>query len=341
MCVGRCAPTRHPRRYSGALHAIADSAPSSLRGRDLLSVADLSAEEVALLFHRAAQLKAEDRTRREAGAAAATPLAGMTLAMLFQKPSLRTRVTFEAGMNQLGGHAIYLTEDVVMGARESVRDVARNLDRFVDAIVARTGPHEVVVELAAQASIPVINGLTLREHPCQALADLFTMQERLGDVRGRVLAFVGDGNNVYHSLALLGAMLGMEVRLAHPADYGPNARIVERARGLGVATGGRLVFGDDALEIVRGADVVYTDAWTSMGQEAETEARRDAFACYRVDDALMEAAGPGAVAMHCLPAHRGEEITSSVMDGPRSIIWDQSENRLHVQKALLVEVLAG
>ena len=323
------------------MNATLETTGSGLRGRDLLSVADLSAGEVGRLFDRAAALKAEDRARRERGTPVATPLAGRTLAMLFQKPSLRTRVTFEAGMNQLGGHAIYLTEDVVMGARESVRDVARNLERFVDAIVARTGPHEVVVELAAQASIPVINGLTLHEHPCQALADLFTMHERLGDLRGRVLAFVGDGNNVYHSLALLGAMLGVEVRLAHPAAYAPNARIVAAAREIGATTGGRLVFGDDPAAIVRGADAVYTDAWTSMGQEAETEARRGAFARYRVDEALMEAAGPDAVAMHCLPAHRGEEISSAVMDGPQSIIWEQSENRLHVQKALLVEVLAG
>jgi ornithine carbamoyltransferase len=314
---------------------------TSLRGRDLLSAADLSADEVLRLFDRAGELKAEDRARRRDGTPASTPLAGQTLAMLFQRPSLRTRVTFEAGMNQLGGHAIYLTEDVVMGARESARDVARNLERFVDAIVARTGPHEVVVELAAQASIPVINGLTLREHPCQALSDLFTIRERFGRLDGLVLAFVGDGNNVYHSLALLGAMLGLEVRLAHPPDYGPNPRIVEQARELAAAHGARLVFGDDPAEIVRGADVVYTDAWTSMGQEAQTEARRDAFARYRVDDVLLDAAGPDAVAMHCLPAHRGEEITSAVMDGPRSIIWDQSENRLHVQKALLVELLAG
>ncbi|HEY7132124.1 MAG TPA: ornithine carbamoyltransferase, partial [Candidatus Limnocylindrales bacterium] len=298
-------------------------------------------DEVARIFDRAADLKAEERSRRERGTPVATPLAGRTLAMLFQKPSLRTRVTFEAGMNQLGGHAVYLTEDVVMGARESVRDVARNLERFVDAIVARTGPHEVVVELASQASVPVINGLTLREHPCQALADLFTLQERFGDLHGRTLAFVGDGNNVYHSLALLGAMLGMEVRLAHPADYGPNPRIVERAEALAATTGGRLEFGRNPAQVVRGADVVYTDAWTSMGQEVEAEARRDAFADYQVDDALLDAAGPDAVAMHCLPAHRGEEITSAVMDGPRSIIWDQSENRLHVQKALLVELLAG
>jgi ornithine carbamoyltransferase len=322
------------------VNAVADSA-ASLRGRDLLSVADLTASEVGRIFDRAAALKAEDHARRTSNAPVATPLAGRTLAMLFQKPSLRTRVTFEAGMNQLGGHAIYLTEDVVMGARESVRDVARNLERFVDAIVARTGPHEVVVELAAQASIPVINGLTLREHPCQALADLFTIRERFGDLRGRVLAFVGDGNNVFHSLALLGAILGFEVRLAHPPEYRPNPRIIDRAHELAAATGAKLLFGHDPAEIVRGATVVYTDAWTSMGQEAETEARRDAFARYRVDDALLDAAGPQAVAMHCLPAHRGEEITSAVMDGPRSIIWDQSENRLHVQKALLVGLLAG
>jgi ornithine carbamoyltransferase len=314
------------------------SEPGSLRGRDLLSVADLSIDEVERVFERATELKREFlATRRHA----APPLTGRTLAMLFQKPSLRTRVTFEAGMNQLGGHAIYLTEDVVMGARESVRDVARNLERFVDGIVARTGPHEVVEALAAQASIPVINGLTLREHPCQALADLFTIRERFGSLEGRVLAFVGDGNNVYHSLALLGAMLGMEVRLAHPAGYAPNTSIVERARAIAAETGARLEFTSDPAEGVRGADVVYTDAWTSMGQEAETEERRDAFKGFRVDNALLDAAGPDAVAMHCLPAHRGEEITSDVMDGPRSIIWDQSENRLHVQKALLVEVIGG
>jgi ornithine carbamoyltransferase len=308
----------------------------SLRGRDLISVADFSREEVERVFATAEALKAEFKaTRRHEE----SPLQGRTLAMLFQKPSLRTRVTFEAGMAQLGGHAIYLTNDVVLGARESVRDVARNLDRFVDAIVARTGPHEVVVELAAQAAIPVVNALTIREHPCQALADVFTLRERFGSLNGLVVAFVGDGNNVYHSLALLGARLGIEVRLAHPAGYGPNERIVERARELAGAGGTRLVFGHDPRAIVAGADVVYTDAWTSMGQEAETEERRDAFAAYRVDAAMLDAAGPDAVVMHCLPAHRGEEITSDVMDGPRSLILDQSENRLHVQKGLLLELL--
>ena len=310
----------------------------TLRGRDLVSVADLGADEVVRIFDRAVELKAEFLANRRH---AAPPLVGRTLAMLFQKPSLRTRVTFEAGMNQLGGHAIYLTEDVVMGARESVRDVARNLERFVDAIVARTGPHAVVAELAAQASIPVINGLTLREHPCQALADLFTLRERFGRLDGLVLAFVGDGNNVYHSIALLGAALGLEVRLAHPAGYGPNSAIVDHAAEIAAAGGGRLSFTNDPIEAVAGADVIYTDAWTSMGQEAEAEERRDAFARYRVDAALLGRAGPDAVAMHCLPAHRGEEITSEVMDGPQSIIWDQSENRLHLQKALLVELIDG
>ncbi len=314
------------------------TATGPLGGRDLLSVADFSADEVRRVFETATALKAEFRaTRRHA----VPPLPGRTLAMLFQKPSLRTRVTFEAGMAQLGGHAIYLTHDVVLGARESVRDVARNLDRFVDAIVVRTGPHEVALELAAQAEIPVINGLTLREHPCQALADVFTMQERFGRLEGLVVAFVGDGNNVYHSLALLGAALGMEVRLAHPSGYAPNERIVARARELAAESGARLTFGQDPVAVVRGAAVVYTDAWTSMGQEAETEERRDAFAAFRVDDALLEAAGPDALVMHCLPAHRGEEITSAVMDGPSSLIWEQSENRLHVQKALLVELLGG
>ena len=312
------------------------STSGSLQGRDLLSVADLSAPEIERVFARTAALKAEFR---QTGRHALPPLAGRTLAMLFQKPSLRTRVTFEVGMAQLGGHAIYLTNDVVLGARESVRDVARNLERLVDGIVARTGPHEVVVELAAHAAIPVINGLTLREHPCQALADVFTLREHFGRLDGLVVAFVGDGNNVYHSLALLGATLGLEVRLAHPAGYAPNLRIVERAQALAAGSGGQLSFSADPYEAVRGANVVYTDAWTSMGQEAEAEERRDAFGAYQVNAALVDAADPAAVVLHCLPAHRGEEITSEVMDGPRSLIFEQSENRLHVQKGWLAESL--
>jgi ornithine carbamoyltransferase len=311
---------------------------SSLRGRDLVSAADLAADEIWAVFGLAASLKAEYVAERRH---AEPPLERRTLAMLFQKPSLRTRVTFEAGMTQLGGHAIYLTEGIVLGGRETVGDVARNLDRMVDGIMARTGPHEVVVELAARASIPVINGLTIREHPCQALADLFTVSELVGpDLRGVPLAFVGDGNNVYHSLALMGATLGMEIRLAHPVGYGPNERIVARARDLAAASGGRLVFDSDPRAVVEGAAIVYTDAWTSMGQEAEAEERRDAFAPYQVNRDLL-AGAPEAFVMHCLPAHRGEEITNDVMDGPRSRIFEQSENRLHAQKALLVELLGG
>jgi ornithine carbamoyltransferase len=328
-------PPRHPQRYSAAVTI--DATGRSLRGRDLISAADLSADEIRRLFALAAELKAEYRAERRH---ASPPLERRTLAMLFQKPSLRTRVTFEAGMTQLGGHAIYLTEGVVLGGRETVGDVARNLEGFVDAIMARTGPHEVVVELAARASIPVINGLTIREHPCQALADLFTLHERFGTLRGLPLAFVGDGNNVYHSLALMGATLGMEVRLAHPAGYAPSEPIVARARELAAASGGRLELTQDPRAAVEGSAVVYTDAWTSMGQEAEAEERRDAFARFQVNDELL-AVAPDALVMHCLPAHRGEEITSRVMDGPRSIIFDQSENRLHAQKALLVALLGG
>ncbi len=311
---------------------------ASLRGRDLLSAADLTDGEVAALFARAAELKVEFRaTRRHA----ANPLAGRTLAMVFEKPSLRTRVTFEAGMTQLGGHAIHLSDrDIGLGRREAVVDVARSLSRWVDGIMIRTFAQAVVEELAAEADVPVINALTDHEHPCQALTDLFTLRERFGRLEGLVLAFVGDGNNVFHSLALLGALEGLEVRLAHPVGYGPDDGLVARARTIAARRGGRIVIDEDPRAVVAGADVVYTDTWTSMGQEAETDIRRSAFARYRVDDDLLAGAGPATVVMHCLPAHRGEEITSEVLDGPRSLAFEQAENRLHVQKALLVETLA-
>ncbi|MGZ8527634.1 MAG: ornithine carbamoyltransferase [Candidatus Limnocylindrales bacterium] len=312
--------------------------PVSLRGRDLLSAADLSAAEVELVFDRAAELKAEFRaTRRHAD----LPLVGRTLAMLFQKPSLRTRVTFEAGMTQLGGHAVHLaTSDVGVGTRESVADVARNLDRWVDGIIVRTFAQAIAEEIAAVAEIPVINALTDLEHPCQALADLFTLRERFGALDGLALAFVGDGNNVYHSLALLGARLGLEVRLAHPPGHGPEPAIVEQARVI-AGDAARIGLGGDPLAAVRSADVIYTDAWTSMGHEADAERRRTEFAAYRVDDRLLSAAGPATLVMHCLPAHRGEEIDSDVLDGPRSLVLSQAENRLHVQKAFLAESLEG
>jgi ornithine carbamoyltransferase len=318
----------------------ADLAPEgSLRGRDLVSAADLTPAEVRLVLETAARLKAEFvATRRHAE----LPLARRTLAMLFEKPSLRTRVTFEAGMVQLGGHAIQLTAgNVGWGSREPVADVARNLERVVDAIVVRTGPHAVAEEFAAAASIPVINALTLHEHPCQALADIFTMREAFGRLEGLVVAFVGDGNNVFHSLALVGSGVGLEVRLAHPPGYGPDDGVVGTAQALAAASGGRLSLMSDPRAAVDGADVIYTDAWTSMGQEDETERRRAAFAAYQVNRELLAIAGRDARVMHCLPAHRGEEITSEVMDGPQSLIFDQSENRLHAQKGLLVELLAG
>jgi len=317
---------------------IAALPPVSLRGRDLLSAADLNVAEVKLVFERAAELKAEFRaTRRHAD----QPLAGRTLAMLFQKPSLRTRVTFEAGMTQLGGHAVHLaTSDVGLGTRESVPDVARNLDRWVDGIMVRTFGHAIAEEIASAATIPVINALTDLEHPCQALADLFTLRERFGKLDGLVLAFVGDGNNVFHSLAILGARLGLEVRLAHPPGHGPDPAVIERARSVAGGSG-RVILGEDPVAAVRGADVVYTDAWASMGQEAEASRRRTEFAGFQVDDRLLSAAGPATLVMHCLPAHRGEEITSDVLDGPRSLVLEQAENRLHVQKGFLAESLGG
>lgn len=313
------------------------AAPGSLRGRDLISASDLDPSEVRRVLATATQLKVEFASDRRH---ARPPLVRRTLAMLFEHPSLRTRVTFEAGMVQLGGSAIQLTSgNAGWGVRETIADVARNLQGFVDGIVIRTGPHEVAVEFAAQANIPVINALTLREHPCQAYADVFTIQEFLGPIVGRTIAFVGDGNNVFHSLALAAVGQGATVRLAHPDGYGPDEGIISTVERLAADYGGHLEVAQDPRAAVDGADVIYTDAWTSMGQEPQEAERRAAFADYQVNLKLIKIAGPKAIVMHCLPAHRGQEITSEVMDGPQSVIFRQSENRLHVQKGLLVEVL--
>jgi ornithine carbamoyltransferase len=255
---------------------------------------------------------------------------------VFEKPSLRTRVTFEVGMAQLGGASVYLAgQDIGLGTRESIPDVARNLGRWVDVIVARTFAQSTVDELARHAGVPVVNALSDHEHPCQALADLFTLWERGLDLRRIRLAWFGDGNNVCHSLMLVAALLGTEMAIAVPPGYEPDSRVLETAR----AWGGRITLTDDVPAAARGADAVYTDVWTSMGQEVERERRLEAFSRYQVNERVMGFAKPDAVVMHCLPAHRGEEITDAVLDGPRSVVLDQSENRLHVQKAVLLRLL--
>jgi len=265
-------------------------------------------------------------------------LHGRTLAMYFEKPSLRTHVTFEAGITQLGGHAIVLRpEQVGIGTRESARDVALNLSRWVDCIMARTFSHELVEDLARHASVPVINGLTDLLHPCQAMADLQTIAAIM-DPAGATLAYVGDGNNVAHSLLLLGARIGMRVQLGTPESHRPQAAIEKRARELAAETGAEIVWNEDPAEAVRGADFIYTDTWTSMGQEREAEARRALFAPYQVNAELLRSA-PEAWLMHCLPAHRGEEITDELLDGPRSLVFEQAENRLHAQKAVMERVI--
>jgi ornithine carbamoyltransferase len=308
----------------------------SLKQRDLLSSADLTRAEYERVFATATELKREFReTRRHV----AQPLGGRNVALIFEKQSLRTRVTFEAGLNQLGGSALHLGEGIGFGVRESVSDIAHNLERWIDGIVIRTFDHSIVTELAAESGTPVFNALTDDEHPFQALADLLAMREHFGSLEGRVLTFVGDGNNVYHSLALAGATLGMEVRLAHPTGFGPHADIVSAAEKLAAANGGKIVIGRDPREMAPGSDALYTDVWVSMGQEDQCHVRFAAFAGYCVDTALLDLAGPQAVAMHCLPAHRGQEITADVLDGRRSIALEQAENRLHVQKAFLVESL--
>jgi ornithine carbamoyltransferase len=301
--------------------------------RDFLSVADLSRERLLGLFRLAAELK----QRWKAGRRTA-PLAGRSLALIFEKPSLRTRVTFEVGIVQLGGRAVYLSgHEIGLGTRESPPDVARNLSRWVDGIAARVYSHATVETLARHATVPVVNGLSDFEHPCQALADYFTLWERGVDLAGMRLAWIGDGNNVCHSVLLAGALVGASMVVACPPGYEPNAGVVATVRKLG----GRLDVAYDPRDAATGADVLYTDVWVSMGQEAERARRSEAFSRYQLNDTLVGFAKPSALVMHCLPAHRGEEITDAVLDGPRSIVLEQSENRLHAQKAVIFELLGG
>jgi ornithine carbamoyltransferase len=301
-----------------------------------LSAADLTRDQADALLERALALKAEWK----AGGHGGLPMQGKTLALVFEKPSLRTRVAFEAGMTQLGGHASYLSaNDIDMGGRESVPDVAYNLSRWVQAVAARVFKHTTVEELARHASIPVINALSDREHPCQALADLLTLRERFGRLHGVRLAYVGDGNNVCHSLMLLGATLGVNVAVACPPDYRPDPEIVEQAERLADQYDATITISADPGEVVAGADAVYTDVWTSMGQEHEAARRRPAFQPYQVNAELMARARSDTLFMHCLPAHRGEEVMAEVIDGPNSVVFEQAENRLHIQKALILTLL--
>jgi len=300
---------------------------------DFISIRDLSADQIHGLLDLACHVKADP-------AAYAGALKGKTLAMIFEKPSLRTRVTFDVGMEQLGGHSLYLSPDEIrLGRRESVHDVAKNLERMVQAIMIRTFAHEIVVEMAEHAAIPVINGLTDFSHPCQALADYLTMLEIKGRVTGLKVAFVGDGNNVAHSLMFAGALLGTHVRVATPAGYEPDRAALLWAIRHSVSAGGSCIASNDPVQAVTDADVVYTDVWASMGQEAEAEKRSRSFAAYQVNAGMFARAKPDAIFMHCLPAHRSEEVTADVIDSPRSVVFQQAENRLHAQKAILLELL--
>jgi ornithine carbamoyltransferase len=295
--------------------------------RDFLQISDLSADEARELFKLAAAMKSGEYRER--------PLAGKTLALIFAKSSTRTRVSFEVGTFQLGGHAIFMSsQDMQLGRGETIADTAKVLSRYVDGIMIRTFTHSDVAELARNATIPVVNGLTDLVHPCQVLSDVFTVAEALGSWQGKVVAWVGDGNNMANSWLNAAALFGFELRIACPEGYEPDREIFERAKQATAVA----VF-EDPDEAVRGAHVVNTDVWASMGQEADANARRLAFRGYTVDSDLMRLAAADAIFLHCLPAHRGEEVAGEVIDGPQSRVWDQAENRLHVQKALIATLL--
>ncbi len=304
--------------------------PVGLARRDLLSLSDLSVSEVEFFLQLGLHVKAHASLYRDV-------LADKTLVLILEKPSLRTRVTFEVGMGQLGGHAVFLgPQEIGLGKREAVKDVARNLSRWVDAIVARVFSHSTLAELADYASVPVINALSDFEHPCQALGDYLTLLDHCGKLSGISLAWVGDGNNVLHSLLYGAARLGARMRIATPIGYEPALEVVAAVR----RESGDVLLTHDPAEAVSGADVVYTDVWTSMGQEEEAEIRQKVFPPYQVNRELMSLASPKALFMHCLPAHRGQEVTDEVIDSPCSIVFDQAENRLHIEKAILLALLA-
>ncbi len=301
--------------------------------KDLLSISDLGSEDIRLLISRAVDMKASGWL---------SLLDRKMLAILFENPSLRTRVSFEVAMRQLGGHTIYLSPaEVGLGERESVPDVARVLSRYVNVIAARTIAHQTLEILANHASVPVINALSDLEHPCQALADLLTIHEKKGELNGLTLAFIGDGNNVAHSLMLAAALVGMNFRIASPAGYQVQERILRLAQDYALDSGAEIFCTEEPRLAVSGAGVVYTDVWASMGQEAEAEQRRQIFAGYQVDDGLLSLAKEDAILMHPLPAHHGQEVAEGILDSPQSVVFDQAENRVHLQKALLAEMLGG
>jgi ornithine carbamoyltransferase len=302
-------------------------------GKDLISIHDLSAEEFEQILELGLSVKANPHEYCDV-------LVGCTMAMIFEKPSLRTRVSFETGMTQLGGHAIYLgPSDISLGKRESVPDIARTLDRMVDIIMARTFSHASVLTLAEYADSPVINGLSDYSHPCQALADFLTILEVKDKLQGLTLSYVGDGNNVAHSLMFAGAKAGVNIRVVCPKGYEPKAEVVALAAEDAKATGAVITVTNDMDAGLAGADVVYTDVWASMGQEAEAEARKALFRPYQVNAALMAKAKDDAIFLHCLPAHRGDEVTEEVIESERSVVFDEAENRLHAQKAVILMLM--
>lgn len=304
-----------------------------MKGKDLLSISDLGSEDIRSLISDAVDMKVRGWL---------SLLSGKTLALIFEKPSLRTRVSFEMAMRQLGGESIYLSPaEVGLGKRESIPDVARVLSRYVDVIAARTFSHQTLEILASYSDVPVINALSDLEHPCQALADLFTIYEKRGELEGLTLAFVGDGNNVAHSLLLAASLAGMNFRIASPADYRVQERILSLAQGYAFGSGAEILCTEEPGLAVSGADVIYTDVWVSMGQEDEAPKRRQAFARYQVNSELLSLAKEDAILMHPLPAHRGEEVAEGILDSPQSVVFDQAENRMHLQKALLAFILGG